>query len=274
MAELAEGGEAAEAGEAGMEAESAASNVLDDVTEEAEMGAEVSETTETSAKLNKLVQKRMASVDASLDKIKGEIGLEGSVEDTINDIQSGKVTPDTVKMQDWAEKQNQQVKASVGKIQDENGESGKTLNESPKTKAHLIEKWGQRAQIALSILGLILTNTLFKPKGIQQCFQMPTCGSGGDVTAINCPQEYCNCTNISKCGGYPACNLPSSNCMYYYFQSMDTKTVVSAVPYITYSAYQAANPPTSDTLKKILILLGILIIGGAVVFMLYKVSNK
>jgi hypothetical protein len=255
MAEF-EGGEMSEeAGEAEMAGDAeAASNVLDDVSAEAEMGADASETAETSEKLNKLTENRLESVDTSNEKIATDIGLEGTVGDTLDDINDGKVTEDTTKLKSWWDKITEKIR-----------NSGTTLEK-------YAEKYGNKIG-ALLVLGIILSSNMLPVKGASQCFQMPTCGNGGQVNTINCSKQYCNCAGISSCG-YPACGQAATNCMYYYYQTMDAKTIIASIPYIAYTTYLAPQPPKSETFKKILILLGILIIGCAVIFMIYKLSNK
>ena len=250
----------------------AASNVMEDVS--AQLRADVSESTEASANVNKLTENRLKSVDTSLEKIKTKIGLEGTVEDTIIDIENGQVTVDTVKFKNWYGETVGKISDSIKETQAENDEAGRPLKDSPKTIKEYMKKYGDNAIAALLVLGIILSSILIPVSGASQCFQMPTCGTGGPITPINCSKQYCNCTSISSCGSYPACNQPATNCMYYYYQTMDAKTIIATLPYIAYTTYLAPQPPKSETLKKILILLGILIIGCAVIFMIYKLSNK
>ena len=272
MAEF-EGG-AAEAEGAGMAEDiSASSDVVDDSMAEAKLQSNTAESGEISEKLESIQESKNAAVEKVLDGLKGKLNIEGSMDQTIEDIQSGKSTPDTEKLTSDTKTKTDGINEWVEKEKAANGEKGNSLEESPKTKKTLLEKYGPKAFIILAILSIIGGN-VFAPKGIQQCHQMPTCGSGGEVVTINCSSDMCNCTNISKCGSYPACGQSSSNCMYYYFQSMDTKTIIATLPFIAYSTYLAPPPPKSNTFRNIIILVGILIIGLAVVFMIYKLTNK
>jgi hypothetical protein len=60
--------------------------------------------------------------------------------------------------------------------------------------------------------------------------------------------------------------------MYYYWNSISTRSIIASLPAIANSTYLAPPPPKSDTLRKVLILLGILIIGAAIIFFLYKLK--
>ncbi|MEI7669956.1 MAG: hypothetical protein WCJ33_07730 [Pseudomonadota bacterium] len=248
-----------------------ASDVVDAAS--AEMSSIASENAVTSTEVNMFTEKRLEAVDKSLEAIKTTIGLDVTVGDALTDIDDGKVTEGATKFKNWLSKITGKIKDYVKKIQAKNGEAGETLENSPKTIKQFMEKHGVKIAVIL-VLGVILSSNLLRISGASQCFQMPTCGNGGPVTPISCSKEYCNCASISSCASYPACDQPATNCMYYYYQTMDVKTIIATIPYIAYTTYLAAQPPKSETLKKILILLGILIIGCSVIFMIYKLSNK
>lgn len=269
-----EGAESGGSGEGDIgsaETVAASANVVTAVyAEEAAIGSEIGETSEN---LDELAANRVAAENTSFDAIKTEIGLDDTVVEVLDTIKAGEVTEDATKFKNWLSKITGKIKGFVEKIQAKNGETGEKLENSPKTIKQFMEKHGVKIAVIL-VLGVILSSNLLRISGASQCFQMPTCGNGGPVTPISCSKEYCNCASISSCGSYPACGQPATNCMYYYYQTMDAKTIIATIPYIAYTTYLAAQPPKSETLKKILILLGILIIGCAVIFMIYKLSNK
>ena len=94
MAEF-EGG-AAEAEGAGMAEDiSASSDVVDDSMAEAKLQSNTAESGEISEKLESIQESKNAAVEKVLDGLKGKLNIEGSMDQTIEDIQSVKRTPDT-----------------------------------------------------------------------------------------------------------------------------------------------------------------------------------
>jgi hypothetical protein len=264
------GGEGPE-GTGGMDISSSA-DVLEDTAAEADLMSQGTEIEGTSSKLESIQQSKTEAIDSTMTQLQTKLGMEGTMDDAINDIRNNKTTPDTEKVKDYTETTTKGVKDYVKEEQAKNGEGGKDIKDSPKTKKSFMEKYGTKALIILGLAGIIAAGNIFKPKGIQNCYQMPTCGTGGAVQEIGCSQDTCNCANISACGDYPKCGEASSNCMYYYFQSLDTKTIIASLPAIAYSTYLAPTPPTSNTFLKVLIMVGILIAALAIIFFIYKLK--
>ena len=234
------------------------------------------------------VQGNIADLDQTLKDLNSSEGLDSGlktagttfdIEDintTIEDIEAGNTTPSTEKLLNKLDNVSENFKEYAEKIQKENGEAGNDIKDSPETKKTFIQELGWKgAALLISILGLGIAFGISKgtKSALNQCYQMSTCGNSNIMQTIPCGPDTCSCGNISQCGNYTPCYDPNT-CMLYYYQNLNAKTIIAALPALINATYNAPVYPPSKTLQKIIIFAGILIVALAVLFIVYKLTNK
>jgi hypothetical protein len=234
------------------------------------------------------VQGNIADLDQTLKGLNSPEGLQESlknagttfdIEDmnsTIDDVEAGKTTPSTERLLNKLENVSENFKEYAEKIQEENGEAGKDVENSPETKKTFIQKLGwEGAAMLITILGLGIAFGISKGTkiAVNQCYQVSTCGNSNIMQTIPCGPDTCSCDNISQCGNYTPCKDPNT-CMLYFYQTLNAKTIIAALPALINSTYEAPVYPPSNNLQKIIIFAGILIVALVVLFMVYKLTNK
>lgn len=213
-----------------------------------------------------------------LDKMVPALGLDGPItEQTINDAsQENPPTKDSKIINKVVENVQNDTSTAFKGEQEANGEQDKPADQSEKTKASFMEKYGKLA-LALAIAGalaggIIALNQL--AKSLSGCYQVLTTSSNYSTpTKIGCQQSQCTCSGVSSsrcaspdCGGSQGVN--------YYWNNMSDLQALAALPGIAASGIaQAAAGFTGSFGKSIghLLLIGGAVIGVlGVLYMIYK----
>jgi hypothetical protein len=222
---------------------------------------------------------------AVLDKLSQSLGMSGEItQDTIEDAsQDEPSTDDGKRLKDFNEKFQNQVKKSVAEIQDQNGESGKDIADSPETQKTIFEKYGMKAlMVALAVGGLIGSLVLLKDMGnsMSGCYQVMTCASSQTAPVkVGCTtQTQCSCSGLTTgCANppCPACAGPpcytggpgsaaSPGCPNYYWQNISALQALGLLPSVItspfFNAAGGAAKGIGDLVKKVAIYGGIIIL--------------
>lgn len=220
-------------------------------------------------------------VDANTDLGKA-LGLDSSfgsdptyTENVIEDASTEEPeTDDGKKMKQFFDDFQDKAKTKISELQAENGESGKDLADSEKTKQSILEKYGPAAlKLLLAISALVGALLLLKNlgKSMSGCYQTFTCSSSESTPSkVGCTQSQCTCQGVATSGcATPKCGGP--NCANYYWQEVSAIQALAQLPgMIAGGIFNPLENSVSDLIKNIAIYGGIFIAILIVGYIVYK----
>jgi hypothetical protein len=167
------------------------------------------------------------------------------------------------------------AKETVENSQEQNGESGKDLKDSPKTQESLLKKYGPtilKFLLAAALFGFALYELDKIAEEMSGCYRFSTSQPGPQVK-IGCSQDTCSCPNISQCGKN---NTPctQANGLQYVWRQY---TAIDALCQLPRMIIDPIASGLSDLMKPIKeIAIGVVIIAALLLalYVIFKIVNK
>lgn len=187
-------------------------------------------------------------------------------------------TDDGKKMKQFFDEFQDKARTKISELQAENGESGKKLAESEKTKQSILEKYGPLAlKLFLAIAALLTAYLVLKNlgKALSGCYQNFTCSSEESTPSkVGCTQDQCSCDGVStsKCAS-PNCG--GDKCANYYWQEITAIQALAGLPgMIGKGIFDPLENSISNLVKTVAIYGGIFIAILIVGFIVYKFATR
>jgi hypothetical protein len=164
---------------------------------------------------------------------------------------------------------------TIKNAQAENGESGKSLADSPKTKMQLLETYGPtilKFLLAISVLGVLFYELHKIAEEMSGCYQFSTT-TASTPTKVACSQETCSCGEISNCGPN---NTPctTANGIQYEWRTYTALEALFQIPKLIMDPMASGLSNLLQPLKQIFIGVVIIVILLAIIYLIYKFLNK
>ena len=164
---------------------------------------------------------------------------------------------------------------TIKNAQEANGESGKALEDSPKTKAELLKKYGPtilKLLAAIALVGFGIYELDKIADEMSGCYKFSTTVAGTQEK-IGCSESTCNCNNISQCG---ANNTPctQANGLQYIWRKYTALDALCQLPALVMNPIASGLSNLLKPLKEIVIGIVAVVAILLILFLIYKFANK
>lgn len=164
------------------------------------------------------------------------------------------------------------VKETIKNAQEANGESKKSLKDSPNTKKTLLEKYGPtglKLLLAIAVVGFGIYELDKIASQMSGCYRFSTI-TPGTPEKIGCSEATCSCQNIAQCGPN---NTPctQANGVQYMWQEFSSIDALCQLPKMVLDPISSG---LSDLLKPVKEIVGGVLVVAVVLFILYVIYKK
>ena len=236
-------------------------------------------TTATSTELDAANEK----VQNVLDTMGESLGMDGTITDATLDDASGDnpKTSDGEKLKSFWESFKSSFSDAIESEKETNGETGKDIEDSPKTQQSLYDKYGKFV-LTIALIGGALWGALELNKladALTGCYQIQTCASQPGVPIkVQCSQVNCNCSaSTGTPGGTSPCATPAcggTNCVNYYWQHYTPLQALATLPGVIAGGLLAPVTPIIGSVQKLLVYAAIFIGVLLIAYVAYKIVNR
>jgi hypothetical protein len=167
------------------------------------------------------------------------------------------------------------AKENIENAQEANGESGKPLKDSPKTKMELLKKYGPaglKLLLAIAVIGFGIYELDKIAAEMSGCYRFST-NTAGTPEKIGCPEATCSCQNIAQCGSN---NTPctQANGLQYMWRKFSALDALCQLPKMVLDPIASGLSDLLKPLKQIVV--GVLIVAVVlfILYVIYKNLNK
>jgi len=244
---------------------------------------ELAQVTSEAGDIPNAIETANAKVETAITNLGEALGCQDQITETTIDDASAEnpTTGDGKKLKSYWEAFKAKINDMVKSEQSENGESGKDINDSEKTKQSILEKYGPKALAIALIGGLLLLLLNHLADSLSGCYQVFTQASQVTTpTKVNCKQSQCSCDpggnlNGSQCAN-PTCNSSAgqSQGVNYYWQKLTDLQALAMLPGIAVGGVEAPAKDLLNSLSKPLMYLAILAAVLIVGYFIYKTLNR
>ena len=221
-----------------------------------------------------------SKVTETLSKMQTSLGLSEPI--TVEMLENASLDDppddDAKILKNFFEKFQDFLRSKIADIQAKNGETGKSIEDSPKTQQSIFDKYGADAlRLAMMIGALAAGYVLLKDMGdsMSGCYQTLTCSSNQSAPSkVGCSESNCSCSGVKSSGcAEPTCDNPKANgCPNYYWQHFSLLQALTTIPNaILNGLLQPLESGISSLIKTIAIYGGISIGILLILFIIYKV---
>lgn len=164
---------------------------------------------------------------------------------------------------------------SVKNAQENNGEGGKALKDSPKTMRELLEKYGPaglKLLLALGAIGFGIYELDKVAAEMSGCYKFSTTVAGSQ-TKIGCSESTCSCNKISQCGSNNIL-CTQANGLQYIWRKFTALDALCQLPKMVIDPIASSLSDLWKPVKEILIGLVIVLVVLGILYIIFKIIEK